>query len=81
MGATAGGAVVLVVAESAKTEWQQATRLRATKKWFGAYVASIDAADTKRKKWQQAMEPVWNKFEKEIGPDVIKSARDIGNNS
>lgn len=34
-----------------------------------------------RKKWQQAMEPVWNKFEKEIGPDVIKSARDIGNNS
>ena len=34
-----------------------------------------------RKKWQEAMQPVWKKFEKDIGPDVIKSAQDIGNNS
>lgn len=34
-----------------------------------------------RKKWQQAMEPVWKKFEKEIGPDVIKAAQNVGNGS
>lgn len=34
-----------------------------------------------RKKWQQAMEPVWKKFEKEIGPDVIDAAQKVGNSS
>jgi len=34
-----------------------------------------------RKKWQQAMEPVWKKFEKEIGADVIDAAQKVGNSS
>jgi C4-dicarboxylate-binding protein DctP len=34
-----------------------------------------------RKKWQEAMKPVWKKFEKDIGPDVIKAAQDVGNSS
>lgn len=34
-----------------------------------------------RKKWQEAMKPVWKKFEGDIGPDVIKAAQDVGNNS
>ncbi|MGA7450803.1 MAG: TRAP transporter substrate-binding protein [Rhodoplanes sp.] len=34
-----------------------------------------------RKKWQEAMKPVWKKFEKQIGPDVIKAAQQVGNSS
>ena len=34
-----------------------------------------------RKKWQEAMKPVWKKFEKDIGPDVIKAAQQVGNSS
>ena len=34
-----------------------------------------------RQKWRKAMEPVWKKFEKDIGPDVIKAAQDIAKSS
>lgn len=34
-----------------------------------------------RKKWQEAMKPVWKKFEKDIGANVIKAAQDVGNSS
>lgn len=34
-----------------------------------------------RKQWQEAMKPVWKKFEKDIGANVIKAAQDSGNNS
>jgi len=34
-----------------------------------------------RKKWQEAMKPVWKKFEKDIGASTIKAAQDVGNNS
>jgi len=34
-----------------------------------------------RKKWQEAMKPVWKKFEKQTGPDVIKAAQQVGNSS
>jgi C4-dicarboxylate-binding protein DctP len=34
-----------------------------------------------RKKWQEAMKPVWKKFEKDIGPDVIDAAQKVGNSS
>jgi C4-dicarboxylate-binding protein DctP len=34
-----------------------------------------------RKQWQEAMKPVWKKFEKDIGANVIKAAQDVGNGS
>ena len=34
-----------------------------------------------RKKWQEAMKPVWKKFEKDIGADVIDAAQKVGNSS
>jgi C4-dicarboxylate-binding protein DctP len=34
-----------------------------------------------RKQWQEAMKPVWKKFEKDIGANVIKAAQDVGNSS
>jgi C4-dicarboxylate-binding protein DctP len=34
-----------------------------------------------RKKWQEAMKPVWKKFEPAIGSDVVKAAQQVGNSS
>lgn len=34
-----------------------------------------------RKKWQEAMKPVWKKFEPAIGADVIDAAQKVGNSS
>lgn len=34
-----------------------------------------------RKKWQDAMKPVWKKFEPAIGSDVIDAAQKVGNSS
>ncbi|MEZ5890497.1 MAG: TRAP transporter substrate-binding protein [Xanthobacteraceae bacterium] len=34
-----------------------------------------------RKKWQEAMKPVWKKFEPGIGADVIDAAQKVGNSS
>ena len=34
-----------------------------------------------RKAWKKAMEPVWKKFEKDIGTDIIKAALAVGQGS
>jgi C4-dicarboxylate-binding protein DctP len=43
----------------------------------GGVVRTLTPAQ--RAEWKAAMKPVWNKFAKDIGPDLIAAAQALGN--